>query len=350
MVNFDRYITSKSAVLICSEVNRRYLCGFKSSAGFLLFTDTGNFCFVDGRYFEAAKNSVKGDFKVVLLERVSKQIGNLVKRLKIDTLYTETDITVGFLNDLNDVLPCKITPSSELTDLLLFKRSVKEQWEIDNIIKAQRIAEKAYENILNIIKEGVTEKQVALELDYQMQKLGSEGVSFETIAVSGKNSALPHGVPTDKKIEKGDFFTLDFGAVYNGYHSDMTRTVAIGFATEEMQYIYDLVLSAQNAALSKVAAGVKCKAVDAAARDIITHAGYAGNFGHGTGHGVGLEIHEYPTVSGRNDKTLVENQVITCEPGIYLPEKFGVRIEDMAVVKVNAFENLTKCEKTLIIL
>ncbi len=350
MVNFDRYITSKSAVLICSEVNRRYLCGFKSSAGYLLFTDTGNFCFVDGRYFEAAKNSVKGDFKVVLLERVSKQIGNLVKRLKIDTLYTETDITVGFLNDLNDVLPCKITPSSELTDLLLFKRSVKEQWEIDNIIKAQRIAEKAYENILNIIKEGVTEKQVALELDYQMQKLGSEGVSFETIAVSGKNSALPHGVPTDKKIEKGDFFTLDFGAVYNGYHSDMTRTVAIGFATEEMQYIYDLVLSAQNAALSKVAAGVKCKAVDAAARDIITHAGYAGNFGHGTGHGVGLEIHEYPTVSGRNDKTLVENQVITCEPGIYLPEKFGVRIEDMAVVKVNAFENLTKCEKTLIIL
>ncbi len=350
MINFDRYITSKSAVLICSEVNRRYLCNFKSSAGYLLFTDTGNFCFVDGRYFEAAKSSVKGDFKVILLERVSKQIGDIIKRLKIDTLYTETDITVGFLSDLNDIIPCKVIPDSELTNLLLFKRSVKEQWEIDNIISAQRIAEKAFENILNYIKAGVTEKQVALELDYMMQKLGSEGVSFETIAVSGKNSALPHGVPTDKIIENGDFFTLDFGAVYNGYHSDMTRTVAIGYASEEMKYIYDLVLEAQNAALSKIAVGVKCKAVDAAARDIITHAGYAGNFGHSTGHGVGLQIHEYPTLSSRNDEGLVENQVVTCEPGVYLPEKFGVRIEDMAVVKGNTFDNLTNCAKTLIIL
>ena len=350
MINFDRYITSKSAVLICSEVNRRYLCDFKSSAGYLLFTDTGNFCFVDGRYFEAAKSSVKGDFKVILLERVSKQIGDIIKRLKIDTLYTETDITVGFLSNLNDIIPCKVIPDSELTNLLLFKRSVKEQWEIDNIISAQRIAEKAFENILNYIKAGVTEKQVALELDYMMQKLGSEGVSFETIAVSGKNSALPHGVPTDKIIENGDFFTLDFGAVYNGYHSDMTRTVAIGYASEEMKYIYDLVLEAQNAALSKIAVGVKCKAVDAAARDIITHAGYAGNFGHSTGHGVGLQIHEYPNLSSRNDEGLVENQVVTCEPGVYLPEKFGVRIEDMAVVKGNTFDNLTNCAKTLIIL
>lgn len=350
MINFDRYISSKSAVLICSEINRRYLCGFKSSAGYLLLTDTGNFCFVDGRYFEAAKNCVKGNFKVILLERISKQIGDLIRRLKIETLYTETEITVGFLHDLSDVLPCKVLPDNELSNLLLIKRSVKEQWEIDNMISAQRIAEKAFVNILNYIKAGVTEKQVALELDYMMQKLGSEGVSFETIAVSGKNSALPHGVPTDKKLNNGDFFTLDFGAVYNGYHSDMTRTVAIGYATDEMEAVYNLVLSAQTAALNKIASGVKCKAVDAAAREIITHAGFAGNFGHSTGHGVGLQIHEYPAVSVRNDKELIENQIITCEPGVYLPEKFGVRIEDMAVVKGNTFENLTKCDKTLIIL
>ena len=350
MINFDKFITNKSAVLIVSEINRKYLCGFKSSAGYLLFTDTGNYCFVDGRYYEAAKSKVKSDFKVVLLERVSKQIGDIVRRLKLETLYTETDITVGFLNDLNNILPCKVIADNELTELVLTGRSVKEDWEIKNIISAQRIAEKAFNNILNFIKEGVSEKEIAIELDYQMQKLGSEGVSFETIAVSGKNSALPHGVPTEKKLEKGDFFTLDFGAVYGGYHSDMTRTVAIGYASDEMVKIYDLVLKANEAALAKVKAGVKCKAADAAAREIIAHAGFAGNFGHGTGHGVGLEIHEYPTVSGRNDKELQVNQIITIEPGVYLPEKFGVRIEDMAVVKVNESENLTNCEKTLIIL
>lgn len=350
MINFDKYISSKSAVLICSAINRRYLCGFKSSAGYLLLTDTGNYCFVDGRYYEAAKTRVKNNFKVVLLERVSKQIGDIVRRLNLYVLYTETDITVGFLNDLNNILPCKVIAESSLSQLILYERSIKEQWEIDNIIAAQRIAERAYNNVLNFIKAGITEREIALELDYQMQKLGSEGTAFETVAVSGGNSALPHGVPTDKKLENGDFFTLDFGAVQGGYRSDMTRTVAIGYATDEMEAVYNLVLEAQNAALMKAKAGVKCKAVDAAARDIITHAGYAGNFGHGTGHGVGLEIHEYPNVSGRNDKELIVNQLITVEPGVYLPEKFGVRIEDMAVIKVNTSENLTNCEKTLIIL
>ncbi|MEE0946313.1 MAG: aminopeptidase P family protein [Acutalibacteraceae bacterium] len=350
MLNLDKFITSNSAVLICSETNRRYLSGFKSSLGYLLVCELGNFLFVDGRYIEAAKKNVKNDIKVVLLERLSKQLGDLLNRFKIKTLYTETEITVSFLNSLKNVIHCDLLPSEELSLYLLKSRSVKERYEIENIISAQRIAEKAYANVLNMIKEGISEREIALELDYQMQKMGSEGISFETIAVSGKNSSLPHGVPTDKKLEKGDFLTLDFGAVVNGYHSDMTRTVAIGYATDEMQEIYNLVLSAQLTAIEKIGVGVDCKSVDAAARDIITHKGYAGNFNHSTGHGVGLDIHEYPTLSQRNNEALLENQIVTVEPGVYLPDKFGVRIEDMIVVSGNVNENLTKCEKKLIIL
>ncbi len=350
MLNLDKFIGNDSAVLICTETNRRYLSSFKSSLGYLLICSLGNFLFVDGRYYEAAVSKANSDIKVVLLSRLSKQLGDLLKRFKIKTLYTETEITVGFLLSIKNVLHCDIVPSEELSHFLLISRSVKERREIDNIISAQRIAERAYGNVLNIIKEGISEREIALELDYQMQKMGSEGISFETIAVSGENSALPHGVPTERLLRKGDFLTLDFGAIVNGYHSDMTRTVAIGYASDEMQEIYSLVLSAQEAAINKIAVGVDCKSVDAAARDIITHKGYAGNFNHSTGHGVGLDIHEYPTLSQRNNEALLENQVVTVEPGVYLPSKFGVRIEDMIVVGRNINENLTKCEKKLIIL
>ncbi|MEE0839803.1 MAG: aminopeptidase P family protein [Acutalibacteraceae bacterium] len=350
MLNLDKFIGNDTAVLICTETNRRYLSSVKSSLGYLLICELGSFLFVDGRYYEAAVGTANSDIKVVLLTRLSKQLGDLFKRFKIKTLYTETEITVGFLSSIKNVLHCDILPNEELSRYLLISRSVKKRREIDNIISAQRIAERAYLNVLDIIKEGIREKEIALELDYQMQKMGSEGISFETIAVSGENSALPHGVPTERALRKGDFLTLDFGAVVNGYHSDMTRTVAIGEATDEMQEIYNLVLSAQRAAIEKIAVGVDCKSVDAAARDIITHKGYAGNFNHSTGHGVGLDIHEYPTLSQRNNEALLENQVVTVEPGVYLPNKFGVRIEDMIVVGRNINENLTKCEKKLIIL
>ena len=175
-------------------------------------------------------------------------------------------------------------------------------------------------------------------------------ISFETIAVSGENSSLPHGVPGDRALQNGDFLTLDFGAVCGGYHSDMTRTLAIGYATDQMKKIYDLVLSAQCAAIDKIKSGVGCSNVDAAARDIITKAGFAGNFNHSTGHGVGLCIHEYPRLSNRCDDKLVSGQVVTVEPGVYLQGVFGVRIEDMVVVRENETENLTNAPKTLIIL
>lgn len=350
MINLDRFISSSTAVLICTNVNRFYLSGMKSSAGYMLISQVGNFLLVDGRYYEAALKKVYPGIKVVLLERLSKQLNDLVLRFGIKTLYTETEITVSLLSTLNSIINCNIKAEQSLTDDLYKARSVKSEKEIENIIAAQRIAEASFEELLNFIKAGVSEKDIALQLDFEMQKRGSEWVSFETVAVSGENSSLPHGVPGERLLKAGDFLTLDFGAVYGGYHSDMTRTVAIGHVTDKMQQIYDLVLTAQCAAIDKVKAGVKCNVVDAAARDIITKEGFAGNFNHSTGHGVGLEIHEYPNLSNRSDDKLIAGQVVTCEPGIYLQGIFGVRIEDMVVVRENATENLTNSPKTLIIL
>lgn len=350
MINLDKFISHGSAVLVCTDVNRRYLSGFNSSSGYLLLTDCGNFLFVDSRYFEAAEKQAREDIKPVLLERFSRQLNEYTDRFGIKTLYTETGITVAMLESLKGISNAEVTADAKLTEAIEFARSVKTEKEIENIVAAQRIAEETFSEALNFIKAGVTEREVALFLDFGMQEKGSEGVSFETIAVSGKNSSLPHGVPSDKKIEDGDFVTLDFGAVFGGYHSDMTRTVAVGHVTEKQEEIYSIVLSAQKAALEKIKYGIPAMRVDAAARDIIAEKGFAGNFGHGTGHGVGLEIHEYPSVGPNSKKPLVENQIITVEPGIYIPDLFGVRIEDMAVVKRSGSINLTNAEKSLIIL
>ena len=183
-----------------------------------------------------------------------------------------------------------------------------------------------------------------------MLKNGAECVSFETIAVSGKNSSMPHGVPCDKKIEKGDFITMDFGAVVEGYHSDMTRTVAVGEVSSKQAEVYKTVLDAQLKSLETLKAGVSCFDADAAARNIIENAGYGEYFGHGTGHGVGIEIHEAPRLSPKSDAILKAGDIVTVEPGIYLPDEFGVRIEDMAFITENGFENLTRTPKNLIIL
>ena len=229
-------------------------------------------------------------------------------------------------------------------------RSIKSEAQVEKIIKAQRIAEAAFEHILTFIKEGVTEKEVALELDYYMLSHGADGLSFETIAVSGKNSSKPHGVPSDKKIEKGDFVTMDFGAVVEGYHSDMTRTVAVGFVTDEQKNVYETVLKAQEAAQAAASSGVCCADVDKAARDVIENAGYGEYFNHSTGHGVGVEIHESPRLSKLCKSALSVGNIVTDEPGVYIPEKFGVRIEDMLLITENGCENLTRAPKELIIL
>ncbi|MBQ7836170.1 MAG: aminopeptidase P family protein [Clostridia bacterium] len=227
-------------------------------------------------------------------------------------------------------------------------RRIKTAEEVGCIIKAQRIAEKSYYELLPRISVDATETELAAELEYIMKKNGSEGVSFDTIAVSGKNSALPHGVPRNVKLEKG-FLTFDFGAVCNGYRSDMTRTVCIGKADSAMKRLYDTVLKAQIAVLEVVGQGGSCFKMDKIARDIIEGAGYKGAFGHSLGHGVGLQIHELPNLSpSAGDKRLCAGDIVTVEPGIYLGGKYGCRIEDMVYIANDSAENLTCMEKELI--
>ena len=349
-MNTLRYINSKTAALIITEENRRYLTGFVSSLGYLLMTEKGNTLFVDGRYFEAAQKKAV-NCEVVLMDRLTAQLNEEMGKQGVEKLLIETENTVSAANSLKKNLSAKVTPSKPLSGKLKTLRSVKKRDEVNSIIEAQRIAEKAYADVLDFIKVGKTEREIAAFLEYRMKLYGAEKIAFETIAISGKNTSMPHGVPTDKKVESGDFVTMDFGAVINGYCSDMTRTVAVGFATDEMKQVYETVLQAQKAAESAAKAGVFCRDVDAAARDIISSAGYGEYFCHSTGHGVGLEIHEMPALSPKaGELKLRAGQVVTDEPGIYLPEKFGVRIEDMLLIQKNGCKNLTKAAKDLIIL
>lgn len=345
-----RYITEKTAALIITPVNRRYLTGFASSLGYLLLTSKGNKLFVDGRYFEAAAKSAV-NAEVVLMDGLINQLNSEFEKNGINKLLIETENEISVYQSLKAKLSVRVVPHQPLSDKLHTVRSVKKTEERNSITAAQRIAEKAFLDVLDFIKVGVTEREVAAFLEYRMKLYGSERAAFETIAVSGKNSSMPHGVPTDKCIKNGDFVTMDFGAVVNGYCSDMTRTVAVGFATDEMKQVYNTVLAAQQNAEAAVSAGVLCADVDAAARSVIENAGYGEFFCHSTGHGVGLEIHEMPTLSQKavNIK-LRAGQVVTNEPGIYLAGKFGVRIEDMLFVQKNGCKNLTKAPKHLIIL
>lgn len=333
--------------LIVSPESRRYFTGFNASDGFLFITKNGSVFLTDSRYIEAAKN------KIICCE-VEEQKGKLMdyaKRFNCKVLAVEADrLTVTQLKNLRKALHgIKLTTVG--TDKIIDSfRAVKNEAEIENICKAQRIAEAAFDHILGFIKVGVTEKEVALELDHYMLSHGADGLSFETIAISGANTSKPHGVPTDKKIEHGDFVTMDYGAVVNGYHSDMTRTVAVGAASDEQKKIYKIVFEAQLAVLRVLKNGVKCSDADKAARDVITEAGYGEYFRHSTGHGVGIEIHEKPFVSPKSTAMLRSGNVVTDEPGIYIPGKFGVRIEDMALITENGCKNLTKAPKELIII
>ena len=228
-------------------------------------------------------------------------------------------------------------------------RQVKSQEELEYIKTDQAIAEKAYVALLPQIKAGMTEKEVATILMYEMYKNGANGLSFPVISVSGANSSLPHGVPTDKKIENGDFLTMDFGVIFNGYCSDMTRTIAFGYVTEEMEKVYNTVLKAQLNCLENAKVGMSGVEIDALARDIITEAGYGDCFQHGLGHCVGINVHESPRANKVDKSPLSVGNILTVEPGIYLAEKFGVRIEDMLYFGENGTENLTKAPKDLYI-
>lgn len=350
--DLQKFLKNKyEAVIIFSEVNRRYFTGFPSSDGYLVVTKDDATLFVDSRYVEAAEKSVTA-CNVLLFKKASEDIKNYLKEKSVIKAYTERNhISVSTADFLKTAfLPCRVTPSKKLEKAIDESRITKTDYEIESIKAAQKIAENAFDHILTFIKPGVTEKQIALELDFYMLSHGAEAISFETIAVTGQKSSMPHGVPDDTVVKSGDFITMDFGAVVNGYHSDMTRTVAVGEVTEEQKLVYETVLTAQKTALNILKAGLDCCEADKAARQVIEDAGYGEYFGHSTGHGVGVEIHEAPTLAPKSKGALQVGNVVTIEPGIYLPGKFGVRIEDMALITENGFENLTTTPKELIIL
>lgn len=350
MIRIAKSLPENTAALVYTAINRRYLTGFESSLGFLLISKDDSCLFVDGRYILAAKRAVK-NCRVELFTKISDSLNEFVNKNNIKTLFCEDTITVAELKRFKEMLPCvEVTADCDLRKNIEEFRVTKSEYEVECIIKAQRIAEKAFQETLNFIKVGVTEREIAAYLEYKMKCYGSQMPSFDTIVVSGVKSAMPHGVPDGKLIEAGDFITFDFGAVINGYHSDMTRTVAVGFATDKMRNVYDTVLNAQLSAEKTVKAGVKCADVDKAAREIIANAGYGKYFTHSLGHGIGLEIHEAPTVSQMSETVLKAGNIISNEPGIYIEGEFGVRIEDMLLVTEDGSKNLTNCEKSLIIL
>lgn len=337
------------AAIISSPVSCRYLSGFNMSDGIIVITESSSVLFADSRYIEAAKNGVK-NLSVSLFEGY-KSVKALLEKDKIEKAFVETEyLTLSSYNALVKALKISISKSSRLSVLLKESRMVKTAAEIDSIVAAQKITDAAFSHILDYIKAGVSEREIMLELEFFMRKMGSEGVAFDTIAVAGKNSSLPHGEPTDYKLQKGDLLTLDFGAVINGYRSDMTRTVAIGEISEEKKRVYNTVLAAQKAAIENIAAGKKCSEIDKIARDYIENEGYKGCFGHALGHSVGLDIHEFPNFSPRCDEVLQENMVLTVEPGVYLENEFGVRIENMIIVEQNGARVITNSPTELIIL
>ena len=249
--------------------------------------------------------------------------------------------------DYEKKLTAKLIP---MNDAIAGFRAVKEPYELERMRKAQAITDAAFTEILTKVRPGITEKELCAELIYCLLKNGGEGLSFDPIVVSGPNTSLPHGVPGDRVLQEGDFITMDFGVLYQGYCSDMTRTVALGYATEEMKQVYDTVLKAQLTGIAATRAGVTGRSIDEAARQVIADAGYGPYFGHGYGHSLGLEIHENPNCNPGGDRIMEENMVCSAEPGIYLPGKFGVRIEDVVVFQADGCENLTASPKNLIII
>lgn len=342
-------LSAGEAFLVTSDVNRFYYTGFESSAGTVVITPERAVLLIDFRYVEKAKATVTA-CEVQLSQRADSEVLAICRACGVKALYVETDSTpVSRFNALQKALEgVEVLSDNKFDRLTEDMRAIKTPKELELLRRAQKMTDDTFTYILNHIKPGRTEKDIMLDMEFYMRRLGSEGVSFDFIVVSGKNSSLPHGVPTDKPVEPGDFITMDFGAVYGGYHADMTRTVAVGDITEEQQRVYDTVLQAQLAAEKAVRAGVVCKDVDKVARDLIYGAGYEGCFGHGLGHSVGVEIHENPAFNTRCDTVLQPGMVMTNEPGIYLENKFGVRIEDMLYVTEDGSINLTASEKKLI--
>ncbi|QOR36926.1 aminopeptidase P family protein [Clostridium sp. 'deep sea'] len=337
------------SVLVVKPENRYYMSGFTGSNGFLVITQKSAKLITDFRYTEQATAQCP-NYEVVLYKRTD--LHEIINQALADESLTQlgfdkTFTTYASYLAYKEKIEAEIVPYEKIIENI---RLIKDETEIRNMQQAQTIAEDAFSKVLKMIKSGITELDVAVELEYNMKKLGAEKISFATIAASGKRSSLPHGRASQKVIEHGDFITFDFGAYYNGYCSDMTRTIVVGEASDKQREIYGIVLKAQLAALKMCKPGVNGKDVDKVARDIITQAGYGENFGHGLGHGVGKMVHEGPSLSPLSQDILQPGHVVTVEPGIYIPGWGGVRIEDMVIITEDGHFNFNKLSKELIII
>jgi Xaa-Pro aminopeptidase len=335
------------AALVYDDANRNYLSGFTGDESYALITVDKAYFITDSRFIEQAQMEVSG-FEVLeykgLIEDFIKQLvlENNIKYIGVE----ENTMTFGtYEKYLSKLVGINIVKLNQTIEKL---RTIKDESEIETIAKAAEIADNAFEHILGFIKPGMREIDVALEIEFFMRQQGASGISFPTIAASGKRSSLPHGSASVKIIEQGDLFTLDYGCVYKGYCSDMTRTIVVGKANDKQKDIYNAVLVAQEAALRAIKPGMKCFDIDKIARDIITERGYGDKFGHGLGHGVGRLVHESPRLSFKSNEVLESGMVVTDEPGIYIPGFGGVRIEDLVLVTNDGYRVLSNSPKHLI--
>ena len=354
MRNLDKYLSllneDVDGLLLTSRYSRYYGAEFDISEGVAVVSHKGCRYFTDMRYIESAQKGIQG-FEVLEINQFNgfnQRINDAIADFGITKLgYEENYLTVAELLNYEKNLNAELTPFNKQINGF---RGVKEDWELDIMRKAQAIADKAFTEILPRIKAGMSELELQAELIYLLYKNGAQGLSFDPIVVSGPNTSMPHGVAGDRVIQEGDFITMDFGALYGGYCSDMTRTVAVGYATEEMKIVYNTVLQAQLAGLAATRAGKPGKEIDAAARKVIEEAGFGPYFGHGYGHSLGMEIHEPPNCNVLGETPIPVGAVVSAEPGIYLPGKFGVRIEDVTIFTAEGCENITHSPKELIII
>ncbi len=347
---FQTLLTEEvDGLLLTSRYSRHYGAAFDIAEGVAIVAKAGCRYFTDSRYIESAQNNIRG-FEVLMTDKewtFTKRLNAAIADFGVTKLgYEEGYLTVAELHTFEKELKAELVP---LGDKINGFRAVKEDWELERMRKAQQITDQAFSEICTRIKPGMTEKELQAELIYCLYKNGGEGLSFDPIVVSGPNTSLPHGVAGDRVICEGDFVTLDFGVLYGGYCSDMTRTVAVGYATEEMQKVYQTVLAAQQAGIAATKAGVTGAQIDAAARKVITDAGYGQYFGHGYGHSLGMEVHEAPNCNPSGERPMEANMVSSAEPGIYLPGKFGVRIEDVVIFTAEGCEDITQSPKNLLI-
>ena len=339
------------ALLLMDARNRYYATGFHSTDGAVVVTADKAYFITDSRYIEAARETIGDRAEVILCDR-ERPMRHCLQAVVTDCAVQKLGAEDGSLTyadylRFERILGLRLIPAQQLVMQL---RQSKQPHELAYMRQAQEITDRAFAEVLPLIRPGVTEREIAAELVYRMLRHGAEGNSFDPIVVTGRKTSMPHGVPGDVAVQSGDFVTMDFGCLKGGYCSDMTRTVAVGHASEEMRKVYDTVLQAQLAGIAAARAGVTGAEIDGAARSVIAAAGYGAYFGHSFGHSLGLDIHEAPNAAPNNDQPMPEHAVVSAEPGIYLPGRFGVRIEDVLHLTADGAEDFTKSPKELMIL